>query len=663
MNMIILIISVIVWNIVWVKPGYDCDIPRDYFLHNLNLQLTNDRTLQYKIRGMNKIFHVFKIIIWRFDSKYFINTCGFDGYSYLYIQREYLKFMIKLGCFFIIFSSVVLVLSKYDEHNQVINVILNDYINPTKHIFWTLIMSAGFLNCIINAQQDLQIQYQLTMIEQNKKSGFEQLQLRSVHIKGIPASDLSGEGLKKTLENFLEKNKINGKIIALKVIPAYGNIMQLEQEKQEIQHCREIVMGMSQDMNILSKILLKKYLDDQYYFQEIEKINDQIEIQTQKNLSSSGHAFICFDSISAMNAVLRIFKEGSTNQLKLAYKSCLNILQNQEEKSQYDETELHVQYKNTPLICRPIPSPSDVQWLNMEGEGYGYSFIARFGINVMLFFIIVFVSTPTSIFYMMGEVSFFKVLKLDWTQEYPHYIRTFLQTEVPSLCIVLLNQEQENMEKMFSYHYGLLYATIIQQTASVSVLCYLNRLGNIFTNYISPYKVYYTTLFQNEKYKPEDEGFFYGHPLIIPYFKKDHEEQSQEKESVISDLNLQTQKRHHSLITYPNNNAYHNINFYDKKYTDININMGLGGTSFQELQNQQSNNINNISMQSESQLSHLIHQQSSPKFQNNQKRFTSRNNSKNGIITNKKNSHKNTYSQKSKQSQILKNAKSFDSVL
>lgn len=67
---------------------------------------------------------------------------------------------------------------------------------------------------------------------------------------------------------------------------------------------------------------------------------------------------------------------------------------------------------------------------------------------------------------------------------------------------------------MYQYHTGILYATIILQSGVVSVLCYLNRLGYLFTNYLSPYIVHYTAIFQieNKNYSiPENQGFLYGY--------------------------------------------------------------------------------------------------------------------------------------------------------
>ncbi len=44
----------------------------------------------------------------------------------------------------------------------------------------------------------------------------------------------------------------------------------------------------------------------------------------------------------------------------------------------------------------------------------------------------------------------------------------------------------------------LVFATIIAQSGCISVFVYINRLGDLFVNYLSPYLTYNRRNFQNE---------------------------------------------------------------------------------------------------------------------------------------------------------------------
>jgi hypothetical protein len=48
----------------------------------------------------------------------------------------------------------------------------------------------------------------------------EWLKARTIHIKGIPAEDRTGNGLRQVLESFLEKN--GGMVVAVAIVPPFS---------------------------------------------------------------------------------------------------------------------------------------------------------------------------------------------------------------------------------------------------------------------------------------------------------------------------------------------------------------------------------------------------------------------------------------------------------
>mmetsp|Transcript_27300 Transcript_27300/g.27173 ORF Transcript_27300/g.27173 Transcript_27300/m.27173 type:complete len:85 (-) Transcript_27300:1319-1573(-) len=57
-------------------------------------------------------------------------------------------------------------------------------------------------------------------------------------------------------------------------------------------------------------MVAKKYRTKKYYQKQITDIENEIDDEICKPILSSGHAFICFDTIESANHCLRKFKLG-----------------------------------------------------------------------------------------------------------------------------------------------------------------------------------------------------------------------------------------------------------------------------------------------------------------------------------------------------------------
>jgi hypothetical protein len=62
----------------------------------------------------------------------------------------------------------------------------------------------------------------------------EWLKARTIHIKGIPAEDRTGNGLRQVLESFLEKN--GGIVIAVAIVPPFSSIFEIETQMKDIKY-------------------------------------------------------------------------------------------------------------------------------------------------------------------------------------------------------------------------------------------------------------------------------------------------------------------------------------------------------------------------------------------------------------------------------------------
>lgn len=58
------------------------------------------------------------------------------------------------------------------------------------------------------------------------------LKERTVHIKGIPPEDRTGNGLRIALDHFLAEH--GGKVVAVQIVPPFHKILEIEQKKREL---------------------------------------------------------------------------------------------------------------------------------------------------------------------------------------------------------------------------------------------------------------------------------------------------------------------------------------------------------------------------------------------------------------------------------------------
>ena len=62
----------------------------------------------------------------------------------------------------------------------------------------------------------------------------EWLKARTIHIKGIPSEDRTGNGLRQVLESFLEEK--GGRVIAVQIVPPFHKIFEIETKMKDIKY-------------------------------------------------------------------------------------------------------------------------------------------------------------------------------------------------------------------------------------------------------------------------------------------------------------------------------------------------------------------------------------------------------------------------------------------
>ena len=65
------------------------------------------------------------------------------------------------------------------------------------------------------------------------------LKARTLHIKGIPREDRTGNGLKMVLDKHLEQT--GGKVLAIQIVPPFSKMFQIESKIRDLKYFRMLI--------------------------------------------------------------------------------------------------------------------------------------------------------------------------------------------------------------------------------------------------------------------------------------------------------------------------------------------------------------------------------------------------------------------------------------
>ncbi len=146
--------------------------------------------------------------------EYWITHCGTDGYLYLLFQRRFLKLLFYFSIISICVSVPMNVTSSMIDSTY-----LEDWFEQTTlnnkelssvkswmHVFLVLVFTLLTIRAVQKTRRDARIAYQFYHRGMSKNFDHEWLKARTLHIKGVPPEDRSGNNLKHTLERILAPN-------------------------------------------------------------------------------------------------------------------------------------------------------------------------------------------------------------------------------------------------------------------------------------------------------------------------------------------------------------------------------------------------------------------------------------------------------------------------
>ncbi len=236
--------------------------------------------------------------------------------------------------------------------------------------------------------------------------------------------------LKRNLDEFLASNK-GGEVIDVQFIPNYEKILVLEREKNQLFDLKNLI-NKKEDSFIRKYFYPKIFRKNESILNKIEEIDSLIDKETENPVESSGHAFVCFDSLLSAYKCLNIYEENFCKKIKLRLESIfdyikfifknglrrnrnrissfrkfndeiLDIENNNKNNNNNNNLNLNRSNSNNSnnnntdkinILVDQMMEPYDIIWTNIGGNRGIYIFRHIF-IYLMAFVVLFFLTTPT----------------------------------------------------------------------------------------------------------------------------------------------------------------------------------------------------------------------------------------------------------------------------
>ena len=572
-------IGFILWYFLWAKR------------HGIEIQeIVNDTLINFCSRNFGLILEKLYLRIKNFDKIYIIKAMGYEAYVYLVFQKTMISLFISYLIFFIIFY-IVNIFGNYFYSNQ-------DNLEVFCNILSILITTFLHFRGYRMIKKEAYYIYFSRFDKMSQNYDVNWLSSRTLHISGISPIGRNTNILQTKLNYFLSRTN-SGKVIDINFIPNYNKLIKYEIQKNEINDLYKLITNRKPFMKCLFSSI---YWSDESMKAELEKIERKIQEITEEPVLSSGHAFICFDSLKAAYSIITEFKEGSFNQIKITLKSifesCKRCFQEENVRKdifghkgtstfqrfneEYGIDDLEANFdeennsllidKNVDILVDQMIEPIDIIWKNVGGDR-GLFIFRRIILNILLIILLIFFTTPMSLFSFMKRFDAFKVLEFKWVINIPygyiiityivpliilsinlglivlidiicriekHYTHTNYQYAVfsksyiyillnlliiPSITISyeplyqIIKTNYKNFLHLFSHLSGVyekyyFFITLIVQNGTISFVYYLLRLDELIFNAFSTEVTFYIRHFMNTGHywhRDETYCFLYGY--------------------------------------------------------------------------------------------------------------------------------------------------------
>ena len=180
----------------------------------------NKRRLYAKTKTFSIFKKMFLSIVYKLEMEYWVLHCGVDGYLYLLFQRQMLKLAVYLSVVMFLFSSIMNLdaedhprSKKADSGSERLSFIEKTTLSNRElsnnrswfHVLMVAVITFLTISVVMRTRKLAIKAYKMQNSWHTKSKDAEGLKFHTIHIKGIPAEDRTGNGLRILLDRFLQQ--------------------------------------------------------------------------------------------------------------------------------------------------------------------------------------------------------------------------------------------------------------------------------------------------------------------------------------------------------------------------------------------------------------------------------------------------------------------------
>lgn len=272
----------------------------------------------------------------------------------------------------------------------------------------------------------------------------------TIHVKGIPAEDRTGNGLRLLLDKFLAPR--GGSTMGIQIVPPFHKMVEIEAKTRDLKYVQ--MMTQSSDQPFFCCVP-SKYLVVSKFEEKLQYYEEKLIDETLKPFNPSGHAFVCLDSVGSVKACTQHFRvsawdyvKHSCYVIKDSITTCFGLftpgtrlrskstLFKFNDMTGEDDDELAELYKDAILIARPATEPADILWKNMRGSR-GLFLMRRLALLILGLVLIIFVSSPAVVFANMKNADKTHFMDFDWLEDIP--AGNYVHQNAAATMVLLIN--------------------------------------------------------------------------------------------------------------------------------------------------------------------------------------------------------------------------------
>lgn len=208
--------------------------------------------------------------------------------------------------------------------------------------------------------------------------------------------------LKRKINQFLEKSN-GGSVVDIMFIPDYKKLLKLERKKDDILDLKNLI-SKSESSLVRRFFFPAVYRSEASIYHELDRIGNKLQKETENPVFSSGHAFVCLDSLMSAYICLNEFREQTLKKISIKVQEVWEQMKNIPLRKQvtttfgkFQDEDMEVEMMDPDkvnILVDQMVEPFDIIWTNVGGDR-GLYVCRRILCNIAVILLLLFLTTPT----------------------------------------------------------------------------------------------------------------------------------------------------------------------------------------------------------------------------------------------------------------------------